>query len=317
MNFLNKLPLANTADMQTTIRDSVTFSGIGIHNGKAVNLKLLPTNVDTGIVFRRVDLKKNNEIKVSFNNIVRSKFCSKIVNNHNVSVSTVEHLMSALKALSIDNVIIELDAPELPAMDGSAYEYTSKLLKSGKKYLNKNRKYLKIKNKVSTKIGQRWISISPSEKLTINVEIDYPNTLIGNDNYDYTNNENNFVNEICFARTFTLLKDVNKLRASGFGIGGNTNNALVVDEYNLINKSGLRCPHEFTKHKILDCLGDLYLSGYNIIGELMAYAPGHELNYQLLEEVFKNKENYEILDTDLEFKEDHIHNNTLQSFNVA
>ena len=129
MNFLNKLPLANTANKQTTIRNSISFSGIGIHSGKAVNLTLLPSNVDTGIIFRRVDLEKNNEIEVTFNNIVRSKFCSKIINQNNVSVSTLEHIMSALKAFSIDNVIIELNAPELPAMDGSAYEFTSKILK--------------------------------------------------------------------------------------------------------------------------------------------------------------------------------------------
>ena len=317
MNFLNKLHFDKLVEKQTTINKPISFSGIGIHNGKAVNMTLLPTTSDVGIIFKRIDLEKNNEIKVNFNNIVKSRFCSKIKNKYNVSVSTVEHLMSALKALSIDNLIIELNAPELPAMDGSASEYTSKILKTGKKYLNKNRKYLSIKKHVSAKIGQRWITISPADLLSINVKINYPHTLIGKDSYNYIDGESNFVNDICFARTFTLLKDIDKLRASGFGMGGNINNALVVDKYKLINKTGLRCPHEFSKHKILDCLGDLFLSGYNILGAISAYAPGHELNYLLLNEIFKNKNNYEILYVKPEEKINQIHDKDEHAINVA
>ena len=170
---------------------------------------------------------------------------------------------------------------------------------------------------ISKKGKGRWISIIPSNKLSINLGINYPNTLIGNDNYNYIDNETDFINEICFARTFALLKDVDKLRASGFGIGGNTNNAIVVDDYNIINKSGLRCPQEFIKHKILDCLGDLYLSGYNIIGKVIAHAPGHELNYQLLSEIFKNEDNFEILTSKTELKNEQVHHTSEHSFNVA
>ncbi len=317
MNFLNKLHFDNLVEKQTTISKPISFSGIGIHNGKAVNITLLPATSDSGIVFKRIDLEKNNEIKVNFKNIVRSKFCSKIKNNHNVSVSTVEHLMSALKALSIDNVIIELNSPELPAMDGSASEFTLKILKTGKKFLNTNRKYLAIKRKVSAKIGQRWITISPSDNLFIKVKIDYPNTLIGKDSYNYIDNESSFVNDICFARTFTLLKDIDKLRASGYGMGGNINNALVVDNYRLINKNGLRCPHEFSKHKILDCLGDLYLSGYSILGKVSAYAPGHELNYLLLNEIFKIEDNYEIVHAKSDLQNNHVDTEDEHSVHVA
>ena len=317
MNFLNKLHFDKLVEKQTTISKPISFSGIGIHNGKAVNITLLPADADLGIVFKRIDIENNNEIKVSFNNIVRSRFCSKIKNNHNVSVSTVEHLMSALKALSIDNVIIELNAPELPAMDGSASEFSSKILKTGKKYLDKNRKYLAIKHKISARIGQRWITISPSDNLSINVKIDYPNTLIGNDSYNYIDDESNFINDICFARTFTLLKDIDKLRAAGYGMGGNINNALVVDNYRLINKNGLRCPHEFSKHKILDCLGDLYLSGYSILGKVSAYAPGHELNYLLLNEIFKNEDNYEIFYAKTNVQNNPITKEDEHTFHVA
>ena len=317
MNFLNTMSRQNNFISQTTINEKISFSGVGIHNGKAVNVSLLPAEVDTGIVFRRTDLDKNNEIKVNFNNIIESKFCSKIKNKNNVIISTLEHLMSTLNALSIDNLIVEIDSYELPAMDGSAYEYTYKISEVGKKSQNKPKKFLKINKEISVNLGKRWIKIVPSNELLINLEIDYPNTLIGKDTIHYLHNERSFVNDICYARTFTLLSNVEKLRASGFGIGGNLNNALVVDKYELVNETGLRAKNEFIKHKVLDCLGDFYLSGFQILGEIRSFSPGHELNFQLLKEIFKSESNFEIttkIDDQVEFFESH---ERLTSFNVA
>ena len=295
MNFLNTISLEPDLHNQNTINEKITFSGVGIHDGKAVNINLIPANPDTGIVFKRIDLNKNNLINVNHKNIVKSRFCSKVQNKFGVAVFTVEHLMSALGSLSIDNLIIEINAPELPAMDGSALEYTLKILEIGKKTQNKKRKYLRIKNKLSTNIGKRWIEVTPSNQLKLDIEINYPNTIIGKDNYSYFHDEISFVKDICLARTFAFAKDVNKLRASGFGIGGNLNNAILVDKKNIVNNSGLRCKNEFIKHKVLDCLGDFYLSGYQIIGSFKSFAPGHELNSEIILEIFKSESNYEIV----------------------
>ena len=295
MNFLNTITLETDLHYQNTINEKITFSGVGIHEGKAVDITLIPADPDTGIIFKRVDLTRNNLINVNYKNIVKSRFCSKIQNDFGVSVFTVEHLMSALGSLSIDNLTIEINAPELPAMDGSALEYTLKILETGKKIQNKKRKYIRIKKRLSTNIGKRWIEVAPSNQLKLDIEIDYPNTIIGKDNYCYFHDEINFVKNICLARTFALANDVNKLRASGFAIGGNLNNAILVDKKNIINESGLRCEKEFIKHKVLDCLGDFYLSGYQIIGSFKSFAPGHELNSEIIEEIFKSESNYEIV----------------------
>jgi len=298
MNFLKTPEVDHIRYYQNTIRDKVSFSGVGLHNGKAVDMKLIPAKENTGIVFRRVDVKKNNTIKVNSKNIVKRKFCSKITNNYGIYVETVEHLMSALKSLFIDNLVIEINSSELPAMDGSSYEYVIKILQIGRKVQTEPRKYLKIRKQLIANIGNRWIQASPSDKLNIDLEINYPNTMIGNERYNYTHDETNFVNQICYARTFTLAKDVDKLRASGFGLGGNLNNAIVVDKNKVLNKNGLKCKHEFIKHKVLDCIGDLYLSGYQIIGNIKSYAPGHELNFEIIREIFSCSSNFEISDLD-------------------
>ena len=298
MNFLRTPQINDYFYYQNTIKDKISFSGVGLHNGKAVDMQLIPADENSGIVFKRVDLNGNNIIKVNSENMVKSKFCSKISNGNNFSVETVEHLMSALNSLFIDNLVIEINSSELPAMDGSSYEYVLKILQVGRKPQKKPRKYLKIKKTLFANIDDRWIQASPSDKFNIDLEINYQNTLIGNQRFIYTHNETNFVNQICYARTFTLAKNINKLRASGFGLGGNLNNAIVVDKDKVLNDSGLKCKDEFIKHKILDCIGDLYLSGYQIIGDIKSYAPGHELNYKILKEIFSCNSNFEISELD-------------------
>ena len=293
MNFLRKLPLNNHFYNQNTINQEITFTGVGIHDGKAVSMKLIPADVNTGIIFKRVDIKKNNIIPVKYKNIVKSKFCSKIENEYGISVYTLEHLLATLSSLYIDNLIIEINSPELPAMDGSANEYISRILKVGKRVQNQTRKYLKIKKELSVSIDKRWIRVSPSNQLNLNLEINYPDTIIGKDKLSYSHNEKNFIDNICYARTFTLASNIEKLKASGFGIGGNLNNAIVVDKNKIINQSGLRCKNEFIKHKVLDCIGDLYLSGYQILGDFQSFAPGHELNQKILLEIFSSESNYE------------------------
>ena len=235
MNFLNTISLETDTHNQNTINDIVSFSGVGIHEGKAVSMKLIPAEPGTGIMFKRTDLRKNNLIPVHYKNTIKSKFCSKIQNDYGVCVFTVEHLLATLQALCIDNLIVEINSPELPAMDGSAQEYTLKILEIGRKQQVQKRKYLKIKKEILVHLNNRWIKVSPSNQLKLDLEINYPSSIIGKDKYTYINNENNFIENICFARTFALSTNIEKLRASGFGIGGNLNNAILVD-----NKSDLK-----------------------------------------------------------------------------
>ena len=295
MNIVNT-QIFNDGFYQKTINSAVYFSGVGIHTGKAVNMTLLPADDDFGIVFKRTDLDKNNYIKVIPENIDFSKYCSKLKNKYGVYVSTVEHLLATLHSFDINNALIEINSPELPAMDGSSYQFTKKLIDVGLQIQKKPKKVLKILKKISIYNGARSIKVYPSTQLSFSIKINFSNNLIGKDEYLYTHNTKNFIDEICYARTFCISKDIVKLRASGFGLGGNLNNVIVVDDDKILNDSGLRCSKEFVKHKILDCIGDFYMSGLPLLGSIYATQPGHELNNRLLEKIFQNKDNYEIIE---------------------
>ena len=293
MNFIN-----NTVDakpiMQTTLKNKLLFSGVGIHNGRAVKMSIEPAKPNTGIIFKRVDLDNNNLIKSIIDNVETSQLCTKITNDHGISVSTIEHLMATFNGLKIDNAIIKINSPELPAMDGSSYEYTQKIIKSGIKSLNISRKYLKIIKKITVHEDNRYISITPAKELTLDIEINYPNTIIGNDKFLYKDSKEEFIKNISKARTFAFYEDIRKMRTAGLAIGGSLNNAIVVDKFKIVNSSGLRLDKEFTKHKVLDCLGDFYLLGMPIIGKIECFAPGHRLNEKFIKEILKDKKNYQI-----------------------
>ena len=279
---------------QTTLQNKVIFSGVGIHNGKAVTMSVEPANPNTGIVFERIDIKYNNTIKAIINNTETSKLCSKITNAYGVSVSTIEHLMAAFNGLNIDNALIRLDSSELPALDGSSEEYTNKINKIGIKTQKKNRSFLKILKKISIYENERYISVAPADEFSIDVEINYPNTIIGSDKLLYVHNKTNFIKNISKARTFAFAEDIQKMRATGLAMGGSLNNAIVVDKYKIVNSTGLRINNEFIKHKTLDCLGDFYLLGMPIIGKVTCFAPGHKINQNFIKEILKKKTNYKI-----------------------
>ena len=293
MNFINNK--VNTKPiMQTTLKNKLLFSGVGIHNGRAVKMSIEPAKPNTGIVFKRVDLDNNNLIKSIIDNVETSQLCTKITNNHGISVSTIEHLMATFNGLKIDNAIIKINSPELPAMDGSSDEYTQKIIKSGIKTQNISRKYLKIIKKITVREDHRYISITPANELTLDIEINYPNTIIGNDKFSYKDSQEEFIKNISKARTFAFYEDIEKMRTVGLAIGGSLNNAIVVDKFKIVNSSGLRLDKEFTKHKALDCLGDFYLLGMPIIGKIECFAPGHRLNEKFIKQILKDKTNYEI-----------------------
>ena len=302
---------------QNTINSAISFNGVGIHTGKAVNMTLFPAGDDFGIVFKRTDLDKDNYIRVAPENIDFSKYCSKLKNKNGVYVSTVEHLLATLHSFNINNILIEINSPELPAMDGSSYEFTKKLLEVGIQIQKKPKKILKILKMVSIKDGIRSIKILPSTHLTFSIKIDFSNNLVGKDKYVYTHNTQNFIDEICYARTFCFSKDVIKLRAAGYGLGGNLNNAIVVKENKILNDNGLRCKKEFVKHKMLDCIGDFYMSGLSLLGSIHATQPGHELNNKLLQKIFQNKNNYEISELNSYYMPISQHKNIVNNINVA
>ena len=294
MNYINT-KTSNTV-LQKTLKRKILFSGIGVHSGRAVSMSIEPASCDTGIVFERTDLENKNIIKAVIDNVVESRLCTKIKNSSGIFVATIEHLMAAFSALGIDNAIVKINSSELPALDGSSNEYVKKILNAGINTLNKRKKIFKILKEVKVKNGDRFISISPSNNLSINISIDYPDTIIGQSQYFYTHSQDNFINDLSMARTYTLYEDIEKMRTAGLAIGGNLNNAIVVDKYKILNPEGLRIEKEFVKHKTLDCIGDFYLLGMELIGNIDCFAPGHNLNQQLIKEILKNKDNYSIED---------------------
>jgi len=281
---------------QKTLKKSVKFDGVGLHTGKKVSMTVFPSEPNSGIVFKRIDLKKNNLILPSVYNVSNAVLCTTISNEFGTSISTLEHLMGALYGLGIDNAFIEIDSQEVPIMDGSAKDFVDKFLKVGFEISNVPIKIIKITNKVIVHNGSKFISIDKSNvSLDIDFEIKYSNTLIGNQKNKLNIYEND-LSDIYNSRTYCLYEDVEKLREMGLGKGGSLENAIVVKDNKVLNEDGLRNKLEFVNHKILDCMGDLYLSGYKIIGSIKCSQGGHYLTNQLLRKVFKDKNNYSIFE---------------------
>ncbi len=281
---------------QKTINDPVKFTGIGLHSGKIVNVTINPSKPNTGIIFKRVDLENNNLIFPSFANVTNTSLNTTISNDSGVRVSTIEHLMGALFGLGIDNALIEIDNEEVPILDGSAKEFIEKLINSGLKQSEVPIKIIKIKKKISFNEGERSISIEPSKlSLDINFELKYENAVIGNQKNKVNVYEDD-LNDIFNSRTFCLYEDIEKIKKNGLAKGGSLENAVVVKGSEIMNEEKLRNSKEFVNHKILDCIGDLYTSGYRIVASINCSQGGHYLTNQLLKKVFQNKENFSIIE---------------------
>ena len=279
---------------QKTIKESVQLEGVGLHNGIKVNLSLIPAEANAGIKFKRIDIDNSkNIIEASYKNVIESSLCTKIKNLHGVSVSTIEHLMAAFYGEGIDNVLVEIDAPEIPIMDGSAFDFVEAIRSVGTKKQNFSRKFIKVLKKVELKNGAKHISIEPLKNdLIIDFEIIYKNPLIITRRKEFRlRNEN--LNSIYNSRTFCLYEDIDQIKSMGLAKGGSLENAIVVMEDKILNEDGLRNRHEFVDHKILDCMGDLMLSGYRIFGHIKTSQGGHQLTTSLLKEFFSNKANWE------------------------
>jgi len=281
---------------QKTINTPVNFSGVGLHSGKLAKICVKPSDPNTGIIFKRVDLKTNNLIFPSFANVSNTSLNTTISNEYGVKVSTIEHLMGALFGMGIDNVLVEIDNEEVPILDGSAREFIEKLTISGLRISEVPIKIIKINKKVTFNDGKRSISIKPSKvSLDIDFELKYENSVIGNQKNKINVYEDD-LRDIFNSRTFCLFEDIEKIKKNGLAKGGSLDNAIVVKGNQILNKGKLRNPKEFVNHKILDCIGDLYTSGYRIIASINCSQGGHYLTNNLLKKVFENKENFSIIE---------------------
>ena len=281
---------------QKTIKKEIKLNGVGLHSGNKVSIKIIPAKPNTGIVFKRIDLQKDNYIIPNVYNVSNASFCTTISNENGVHVSTIEHLMGAFYGIGIDNALIEIDNSEVPILDGSAKIFKEEILRVGVDISEVPIKIIKINKEVFFSDKQKSISIKPSKlSLDIDFEIKYNNSFIGTQQNTIDVYKSD-LNDIYNSRTFCLYEDIENLKLNNLAKGGSLENAIVVKDNQILNEEKLRNKKEFVNHKILDCMGDLYLSGYKIIGSLKCSQGGHMLTNQLLRKVFNNDSNFSILE---------------------
>ena len=281
---------------QKTIKKNISFSGIALHSGLSVNVCIKPAEPDFGIVFKRVDLKLNSIIYPNFNNVTNTSLNTTIENEFGAKVSTIEHLMGALFGLGVDNALIEIDNEEVPILDGSAKLFIEKIIASGLEISKSPIKVIKINKEVSYSEGERFISIKPSTlSLDIEFELKYKNEIIGNQRNNVKVYEDD-LRDIYNSRTYCLFEDIEMIKKNGLAKGGSLENAIVVKGKKILNPEGLRNEKEFVNHKILDCIGDLYTTGYRIVGSIKCSQGGHYLTNKLLRKIFENNKNFSILE---------------------
>ena len=281
---------------QKTIARKISISGIGIHTGYKADVEILPSSPNSGIIFKRIDVKKNNIVIPNFANVSDVTLCTTISNQFGIKVSTVEHLMAAFYGLGIDNAIVELNSQEVPILDGSAKEFVKLIKEAGIKVSDVPVKLIKINKKIEVYEGDKFVSIDKSNvALEIDFEIKYKNELIKKQRNKVNIYEDN-LDDIYNSRTFCLFEDIQKINKLGLGRGGSLENAIVVKNNKLLNQNGLRNDLEFVNHKILDCMGDLYLTGYRMVGSLVCSQGGHSLTNKLLRKIFSDNKNYSLLE---------------------
>ena len=273
---------------QRTLGSVVVCTGTGLHTGREVSLVLRPASVDTGVVFIRTDLPEVVAIRAEMRAVSASIFATTL-EGRGVSIGTVEHLLAAISGLGIDNVIAEVDAPEVPIMDGSAAPFVSLIRDAGIVKQSQPRIYLAIRETVRIVEGERWLELRPCESLKISYTVEFDHAFVSRQSYQVSLPGRTFQDEISPARTFGFLRDVAELRSRGFALGGSLENAVVVGEFGVLNEGGLRFPDEFVRHKILDLIGDFSLLGYPLLAHVVAYKSGHAMNHRMLREVLSNE----------------------------
>ena len=281
---------------QKTIKAPIQFEGITLHKGKIAKVKILPAKPNSGIVFKRIDIKGDNLIEANFLNVSDATLCTTLTNKSGASVSTVEHLIAALYGKGVDNALIEIDNDEVPIIDGSSKFFVEKIDSVGLENSDKSIKIIKILKKITLKDGEKTISMEPTKtSLEIDFEIKFNNAVIKNQR-NIINVYETDLTDIYNSRTFCLYEDVEKLKKMNLAKGGSLENAIVVKNDKILNDGGLRNKKEFVNHKILDCMGDLYLSGHKIVGKLICSQGGHKLTNQLLRKIFSDNQNFSIFE---------------------
>ena len=281
---------------QKTISKKVEFKGIALHSGVESIVKILPADENSGIVFKRIDLKDNNIINAKYENVSSAKLCTTIQNNFNVKISTIEHLLAALYITGIDNALIEINAPEVPIMDGSSKEFVEAILKADVKKQNAKRKYIKILKKFEFQENEKFISIEPNNSsLNVDFELVYSNSVIGKQRNQINFSDKDLSN-VYTSRTFCLYEDVEQIKKIGLAKGGSLENAIVVKDDKILNSTGLRNSKEFVNHKILDLAGDFLLSGHRILGSVICTQGGHHLSNLFLRNLLDDKSNYSLVE---------------------
>lgn len=281
---------------QRTIKTAIRATGVGLHTGRKVYMTLRPAAENSGITFRRVDLDPPADVPGDARLVGETMLGTTLVQD-GVKVATVEHLMSALAGLGIDNLHVDLSAPEVPIMDGSAGPFVFLLQSAGIEEQNAAKKFIRIRKRVRVEDGDKWAELAPRDGFKVNFEIDFNhpvfNKLSQSASIDFSSTS--FLKEVSRARTFCFLRDVEALRARNLTLGGSMDNAIVLDDYRILNEDGLRYANEFVIHKILDAIGDVYLLGHSLIGEFSAYKSGHDLNNKLLRALLEQQAAYELV----------------------
>ncbi len=281
---------------QKTIDSNINCSGIGLHSGKEVNISLKPAPIDSGIIFKRIDVKdKNNIIKANYLNVTQTNLGTVITNEDKVSVSTIEHFMAAIWCLEIDNLLIEINNDEMPILDGSSEPFIFLLECAGKKQQDAERRIIEIKKEFTFKSDDKFVTVKPAANFSIDLEINFNHSQIKELNYYFNEESSSFKSDISRARTFCFKSEIDYMHKNGLAKGGSLDNAIVIDDNSILNKDPLRYKDEFVKHKILDFIGDIYLAGNRIAGEFKAYKTGHSLNNQFLRELLTNKDNWRLI----------------------
>ncbi len=279
---------------QRTVAEEISCTGIGLHSGKKVKLTVKPAPPNSGIAFERVDISPNCSVKASFDNVVKTNMATTIGFN-GYCVSTIEHLMAAFFGMGIDNALVQIDGEEVPIMDGSSAPFVFLLKDAGITIQNNHKRFLLVKKPIKVKDGNRSVHIYPSNKLKITYKIDFDHPLIKDQAYEISFSQPTFIQEISKARTFGFLRDVQTLRNNGLAKGGSLDNAIVMDEFRVLNEDGLRYKNEFVRHKILDFIGDLAILGPIIIGHFVAERSGHSLNQRLLRKFMAHEDYWEVV----------------------
>lgn len=278
---------------QRTLSSKINASGVGLHTGRKISLTLNPGPVNSGIIFKRTDIK-SSPIKASLENVFDTRLSTSLSNDE-IKISTVEHLLSALAGIGIDNAMIELDGPEVPIMDGSARPFVFMIQSAGIQEQTDLKKFIKIKKTIQVKQDEKWAKIEPFDgfKVAFTIDFDHPAFSETSQSSEIDFSSVSYLSQVSRARTFGFTKDIELLRKNNLALGGSVSNAIVIDDYKVINEEGVRFQDEFVKHKILDAIGDLYLLGHGLIGSFSAYKSGHHLNNLLLRELVNNIDAWE------------------------